>query len=347
MNYKINNESGAILLLTLLFVLAFTALGIASIYFAGQQNDFTEKLKFSTQALWLADAGIERAKQKPAPFGPETDLALGSGTYDIQTIACPSPVDPQLPSCICNGAPCVRRWQVNTRGLVNNEPRSIRAVISKFRADAITATGAINASCVPDGSAEINGNCVQDPQMTLLEYFGLTYTNDHENPANITLSSSSTNYAINHSYDGSNYGGAVYDGITVITSSSRVDNNPGNAIISSPTNPAFLIIDCRCPASQPGCTPPNTCYKYTGNQPFYGIMWIFGNADMQGTPNFHGSMYIQNGTLSAQLNGNNQVNYDETIVNDVLTNVGGGLPQLPAIASWQEVDCHASPFGCN
>ena len=58
---KLDNNNGAILILTLVFVLAFTSLGIASIYFATQQNEFTEKLKFSTQAFWLAEAGVQKA----------------------------------------------------------------------------------------------------------------------------------------------------------------------------------------------------------------------------------------------------------------------------------------------
>ena len=74
----LKNKNGAILILTLTFFLVFTMLGIASIHYATMENEFTERLKFSTQAFWLAEAAIERASSHlPATYDPIDPINSG------------------------------------------------------------------------------------------------------------------------------------------------------------------------------------------------------------------------------------------------------------------------------
>lgn len=54
------NNRGSILIITTAFVFGFVALGVASIYLAGQENQFAEREVLSTKAFWLAEAGLQR-----------------------------------------------------------------------------------------------------------------------------------------------------------------------------------------------------------------------------------------------------------------------------------------------
>ncbi len=57
----IKNNRGSIMIITMGFVLVFTMLGLGSLHHAGLQNEMAEKLKFSNQAYWRAEAGIQKA----------------------------------------------------------------------------------------------------------------------------------------------------------------------------------------------------------------------------------------------------------------------------------------------
>lgn len=54
-------EKGSVLAITTSFVLAFTMLGFGAIYFAGLQSESVQRQAASTQAFWLAEAGVQRA----------------------------------------------------------------------------------------------------------------------------------------------------------------------------------------------------------------------------------------------------------------------------------------------
>ena len=314
------------MIVTLGFIVVFTLLGVAVMHLAGAQNDVAVKQSFSTEAFWLADGVVERIRNKIM------------AQADLPAVNTPVVIDSEhfyQISQLSLSPGYSHRWDAVTQGTVHGQLRTIKAIISEFHViDALVATGSINAGCAPDGSAEILGTCRQDPSITLLNVFGLTYNNDHVNPP--TLSYGATNIPVDYSYTGSNYGNQVYSGVAVITSSSTVHNTSGNEITNTAADPVFLIIDCSCPPSNPTCNPPNDCYKSTANNPLHGIVWVIGNVDMQGTPEINGALFVQNGNLSGQLNGNNLIEYDESVINTVLSNIGGGILKEPAIVSWKE-----------
>ena len=55
------NNRGAVLPITLSFVLAFTMLGFSTIYLATLQNEAADKRIASEKAFWLAEGGIQKA----------------------------------------------------------------------------------------------------------------------------------------------------------------------------------------------------------------------------------------------------------------------------------------------
>ena len=74
------NKRGAILAMTASFVFIFTILGLGAVYFAGTENELTLHKITSSQAFWVAEAGIQRAISRlpadPNPFNG----SLNSGT---------------------------------------------------------------------------------------------------------------------------------------------------------------------------------------------------------------------------------------------------------------------------
>jgi hypothetical protein len=56
-----NNQRGAILAVTLGFVLIFILLGLGAIYLGTVQNEAAEKRTASNKAFWLAEAGLQKA----------------------------------------------------------------------------------------------------------------------------------------------------------------------------------------------------------------------------------------------------------------------------------------------
>ena len=132
-----------------------------------------------------------------------------------------------------------RRLKATSTGTVQNDlnnPQNVRirkieAVIADSPVlNAITANGTVNANCQPDGSAEILGTCEQFAGVTLLNFFGMVYSNDHNGNISITDSKTGTAYTINHKYDDNpatadpTWANAVYNGLTVVTSSNGVHN---------------------------------------------------------------------------------------------------------------------------
>src|SRR5262245_42331895 len=107
----LHNEKGAILLITLCFVLEFTSLGIASIYHVTRQNELTQLLRASTEAFWLADGGVQKALAKvPGKFDPAASANLGRGQYNVFS---------DNPT----GDAFDLKWFVEAKGMVNNQIR--------------------------------------------------------------------------------------------------------------------------------------------------------------------------------------------------------------------------------
>jgi hypothetical protein len=69
----------------------------------------------------------------------------------------------------------------------------------------------------------------------------------------------------------------------------------------------------------------------------HGIVWVIGNVDMQGTPSFSGSLFVENGSFNGNLNGNNVVQYDEDIVEGALNVIGSTSTKKPTIVAWKEI----------
>jgi len=338
---KLNNESGAILMLTLTFVLAFTSLGIAAIYHAGKQNEMTELLRASTEAFWLADGAVQRAMTNiPNDYNPSETASIGSsrGQYYIFS---DNPTTDAFDL----------KWFVETKGVVNGQIRTIKAEINGFPNFGVLNTNGPVDNFDPDthtcsfpSAVNIDCSLIEaeiDPDFTFFSVFP-----DATFPLNAdqTYTDNAPNNAPNH-YSNLN----PLSGLTVINietpggggSTPSVQFNNSKPI----TGTGFVLIDMRT-ANLNG-KQPDLKVEFSN---FGGILWVMGvgSVSIRGTTPFNGAIFIDGGD-STRLTGTPDIIHDLAAIDDAVSQLeipGGGTPGEPAIAKWEEVGCSNSMFGC-
>lgn len=149
-------EKGSVLAITTSFVLAFTMLGFAAIYFSGVQSQEAERKVASAKAFWLAEAGVERAFARMPEILFNACDALGEGSYCVST----------QNYTYANNTNSTNRWNITSTGFVTPVNRTIYAEVGANVWRAITTTGTLSGPGAgglddqidPDGSYEENAN---------------------------------------------------------------------------------------------------------------------------------------------------------------------------------------------
>ncbi len=314
-------KNGSVLVVTLGFILVFTLLGVSSFHHAGSENDAAEKRKLSMAAFWLADAGVERAKNKlmktPPVMMPAANASesLGQGEYDVFSI-----VDP---GCTV----CTERWRVHSQGIVGNQKRTIEAIVAEHDiTDVLTTEGPIkNFDDCPMGSVLVDCDLVKENKDISLESI-------------IGASKADLMGAATHTYINPANAEDVnpIEGITVIYLTEN--NHSLNITTDNQTSPAFVLIDTTQVTAHPT---PNITIAGTGD--FIGVIWIIGNAHFEGDTAISGAVFVECGSTSqTQLLGNTTLNYDANAIDAVIEMVGGeigGSSQagVPHLISYQEL----------
>ena len=301
------NNKGSVMIITMGFILIFTLLGIASLHLAGIQNQSAAKRIFSTGAFWLADGAIQRAKSRlPGVLVNATGVAWSNGNYDIAVVT--------------KGT---SRWKATAKATVSNQVRTIEAEIANYDIlDAITTTGTINDSCVPAGSAQINGNCVQGAQFTFESVFNGLSKQDIKNLATLYDNFDLRNIPKSNTINS-------VTGVTFVTFQGNKKES-----LHVPTNSSgsgFLIIDAS------GNTNTVT-FDVTGGV-FNGIIWLIGNnVSMTGNPNINGAIFIDASNQDTKLGGTATVTFSSTAVAGAISDIGSTLTsKKPTIVSWREI----------
>lgn len=97
-----NSERGAVLLATLMVLLALSVIGLATIFLAGSQQEIAVGGRTGNQALYVAEAGanwgMNYAKANPASVaaGYTTDIQLKDGSTNIPAPGSINPTFPQF-----------------------------------------------------------------------------------------------------------------------------------------------------------------------------------------------------------------------------------------------------------
>lgn len=335
-----NNNQGSILIITLGAIFVFTLLGTTSIYVSSLQNQIADKQRALTQAFWLADAGIEKAKyylrQEPPVYIDDDDaaVAMGQGTYDVY-----SEDDPDCPGCI-------DRWYARSEGIVAvgkytgsaqvTHTRTIEAIVARYDIEnAITATGTVNDDCTPDGSATITGTCEQEQEFSFESVFNGTSAADFRNQA----------IAANlHYLDPNNAGDVdpiedvtwvdldVKNKVNLSTANMPLDlvaDPSGNTVLA-----AFIIVD-----TTQASTNPIPQVHIDGNLDFRGVIWIIGEAEIKGTSNIRGAVFVDGHPAGdTKVTGDADITFDPEAIDDAIETFSTSIfPGAPAIISWHEI----------
>jgi len=182
-------KNGAVLGITVTFMIAFIMIGLGSVYFSGAQALAVQKRVWGRQAFWVAEGGVQKGIQYVYHHQPQQDVdpfntgttppSLGEGSYVV-------PIHP-ISSV---------RWQIDSTGTVNGVNSVIRVIVGPNVMKAFTTTapdidspgsGGIDDHIDPDGSYATNANLnfVDTFKMEITDMQGLpdsqTFTNTKHN----------------------------------------------------------------------------------------------------------------------------------------------------------------------
>lgn len=310
-------QEGSVLVVGIGFMLAFTAVGLSALRLAGHFNLNAETRRFSQEAFWLADAGVEEAKnklQKASPIlVPETraPVSLGEGTYDVVSVTDPG----------CVG--CIDRWKVDATGTVEAHTRSVEAVVARYDIDKVLETQGYvrDLEDCPTASVTVDCSLIEERSSFTIESVlnGLTQ--------------SDIVAAASHIYNDPQNAGDV-DPIENVTVIYLTGNNSSLSITTdNQTGPAFLLIDTS------GVTSTSTpTINIAGNPAFYGVIWIIGEVELKGTATINGSIFVQgdpNG--ETKMTGNLEMNFDPAAIDASIGTIGAPSLNTPQLISWKEL----------
>lgn len=328
---KNKNEQGFVLIAALAFFLIFTLLGMASIYSAGVQNEWTEKLKFSNQAFWLAEAGIELSRSNlPGVLLTNSNIpvVINSAYFGNYAVA--------TQRFVQGNYTFQNKWIANTTGNVKNQLTNIEAIMSNYAIeDAIVTKGPLrgfntcnngqwqgNAKVGTDLNSDgdindtVNGTleascdfASQNVPFTFSQIFNGVTINEVKNMATQTITTIPSTI---HS-----------SGITVIYTNKNNENfnldGTGFVIVEVPANKKVTI-------------------THAG---FAGILWITGggqvDVDISGQPNFRGSIFVDS-TAETKITGTGDYLFDPVAIDQAVSQFGNIYTNSnPVIISWREL----------
>ena len=351
------DERGSILVLTIGFILFFTLLGLGSIYSAMSQNEMAEKQRFSAEAFWLADAGIEKGKSNlllnwPAiPIIPSGQQAsLGEGTYYFNSgfdIHCTyfNPDTSQFELC-------PNRCLIHSSGTVNIATRTIEAVFAAYDiTKALTAEGYVKTNenerdedgnlieptgndgiCGPEDPAYPSRPLCEDAieegaTFSLESVFGMT----EQEFKDIAI-------AQGHAY--LDPGNLMDDDVSGVTWIDMVDDRVVFMSNTDCEGDGILIVDTRN-FIPPGQSPNYPELRIEGGD-FCGIIWVFGEFELHGNSGVSGAIFVQAGEEDEiPLSGTASLVFSPSCIQAAVDEIieGGGNPELgtPSTVAWREL----------
>lgn len=312
------NKQGSILAITTGFIIVFTLFGYEAIFLSGLESQATIKQASSTQAFWLAEAGIEQAfyHLPDACFNTDTDpdpsnfLLLGAGAYSVDTY-------------LKDGFS--HRWIIDATGYVpppkpepdDFEPaiKTIQAEVGPNMSGAIITTGDVVA---PGGGGSdeglgdhVDGPVLVDQDFTFKDIFGVEESVIKDSHTYYEEILPSKTFITNP---------LCGDGVIWLVGDVKTTNTWG-------THSGILIVDGNL--------------SMEGGH-FNGIIWVNGALDkINGVDAVHGSIYIHDPNEGSTIvNGTSGVSYSEEAIDGALDFLGEGITLLLdyRIVRWEEIN---------
>jgi len=294
---NLRNKKGFILVTAYMVVAVLVILATSFSARTIGEKRAADKERDTVQALWLAEAGADRAI---AEF-PNTPLSgtLGIGAYSTQTT--------QLTST---------RYLINSTGGVpgtnladpNNAIRKISAIVERPLNPA--SSGDITSAITASGDVEVKGNATVNG--TIDEENGVFNFEDVFGISKEAMESGATH----HYTDPAN-------NITPVDHVTWVDINSLTEMkitTSGWSGTGILVVDGNL--------------NITGGH-FSGIIWVIGLLKVSGNPIIDGAIFVESGAeFDTTITGSPTISFDSNVVSDVFSFIPS--TSAPYIISWKE-----------
>lgn len=256
----------------------------------------SDKERDAVQALWLAEAGVDRAIAE-FPNTPLSGTIPGIGAYSTETIELTSV------KYLINSTGGVPGTAVNP----NNSIRRVSAIAERPLNPAspgdITSAISANGNVTVIGSAEVNGDIDDNEVFEFEDIFGIS-------------KDAMKNGAAHHYIDPAN-------NITPVDHVTWVDINSLTEMkitTSEWSGSGILVVDGDL--------------NITGGH-FSGIIWVIGTLRVSGNPVIDGALFVESGAeFETTLTGNPTVSFDSGAVNGAFGFIPS--TSAPYITSWKE-----------
>lgn len=310
-----NSESGAILPIVIILMLALTITGLALLNAGVMENSLVRKEVSKNQTFYLAEAGIEHARVKLEEdwegweaYSP-ISAALEAGTYSAYIYDTDS-----------SGAdlPWNQR-RVRSTGTVGEISKTVEVILRKSpTSSGITSALTAGGDIIVKGSAEINPPPTEDDEYVDFELGdnpddGLTLFEE------IFGVSKDEMKAIAKDSPNRYYDSAINNDL--VENITWVDGSPDQSQITTSTwtGSGIWIV--------------NGDLKITGGT-FEGILWVIGSLYIAaGNPLISGAVFVEcSAEVDTTVTGNATIELNTEATGSVLGDLGTG----PVVESWRE-----------
>lgn len=356
-------------LFTALFV--FLVLSILTFMFVGRsvQSGFSgRRYADSTEAFWLADAGVEKAKfllQQSTPTIIDRNdttnwpAPLGDGEYDVYSEIDRSCVDTANAAC------------------VNIQPR-VEGCFEKTSAGNTAYQAYMATACYVDcpqrwvvcSRGESQPDNPQGNQLREIQAVISSYNIKNALTTHGTVNDAQTPTTCQGQGGAMIVGGcvpqavftfeSVFNGTTmsdVIGLTTPVMDPPNNVVINSGVtvyyltgnnnglslntsnvvypNASFLIVD----TTGVNANKQPVSLSFAGGAHFCGIVWIVGEGKFVGTANIKGAVFVDGQPAEdTKVSGTNDIIFDPPCIENALNSLGSTYNDTPSLISWKEKD---------
>jgi hypothetical protein len=297
-------NKGSVLAITIGLATVFLMFGGAAIYLAGLQGEVQAGQVSSTEAFWLAEAGIQHGFIFSVPgfmsIGDTVEIPSGQNPFGLA----------EGEYTVTLQHPNAARWLLDSTGTVDNRSKRVTAEVGANAFRAITTTGTLSS---PGGSG------LDDHVSPAGSYLaGATF--DFSGIFNITEAQMKAMAQV-YNVKKNETNPDVSDGIIWINGDLKVTNDSWN-------HNGILIVD-------------GDMNMQGGH--FEGLIWVRGNFSIiNGNNLVEGSIFVANqdsGDQDTRINGSAALAFDKNSVDNAfiaLLNQGGPPSAVHFLSDWQE-----------
>lgn len=312
------NKRGIALIITFMVVAALTIFGTAVISRSVSERFIVQRKAESTQAFWLAEAGVAQALlQLKNSFDNLSGIAatdLGSGQYSVDTIV----VEGANRRVIAHGyvpSQASFRTQRTITVLVESSGGSSPSDPNLLQY-AIDTTGDIKIG----GSADIRppSSSHQGSSLDFEEVFGMTQDQVK------ALAQQAQANGTGHLYTDPPANQQPVSGITWV----ELAGSNKYSISSNWNGSGLLVVNGNG---------MNLALEISGDWTFTGMIWVIGKIKISGNPQITGAIFAESmAGIESDVTGNPTIGFDSAAVSSAFSLLGGGTGGI-TVLSWREL----------